>query len=226
MRFLRGTNYKSLSLIKDADDCYFYWKQFERGNFSSFYWKEKNHRKYNPVDLGKAIGYKIFNTVNYLSCGYGIKPLWIFPFTLGIVIFFALIYFFVPTRISNLEEYLNSKDKIMNKLREMNIDEIKTAFNKEDFNFKRNKQNLVEHIVASIGTYELMNTLKLRSKSRYNIGFFWHCIYFSFSTFTTIGMGDWFPSGKTNKALVMIEGALGWLCLGLFITTYANILLR
>ncbi|HHJ51908.1 MAG TPA: two pore domain potassium channel family protein [Caldithrix abyssi] len=58
------------------------------------------------------------------------------------------------------------------------------------------------------------------------MNYLWNCFYFSFSTFTTVGLGDWYPTGNLNRAIVMIEGALGWLSLGLFITTYANVLLR
>lgn len=223
---LLKSNYNAFSLIKDADDCYFYWKQFERRNFWNFYWREPDTHWYDPFDVGKAIGLMIFNHVNYFSCGYGVKPLWIFPFTLFIVGLFALIYFFMPTRISNLEEHLIARDKVASKLRKLELKQIKEIFKDDEFNFKKKKQDLIEDIISSIGTDELMQRLDLMPKSRYNLDFFWYCFYFSFSTFTTIGIGDWYPSGKLNKALVMIEGALGWLCLGLFITTYANILLR
>ncbi len=223
---LLKSNYNAFSLIKDADECYFYWKQFERRNFWDFYWLEPNTHWYNPLDVARAIGLMIFNHVNYFSCGYGVKPLWIFPFTLFIVGFFALIYFFMPTRISNLEEHLIARDKVASKLRKLELKQIKEIFKDDEFNFRKKKQDLIEDIVSSMGTDELMQRLDLMPKSRYNLDFFWYCFYFSFSTFTTIGIGDWYPSGKLNKALVMIEGALGWLCLGLFITTYANILLR
>jgi len=215
-----------LSLIEDADECYFYWKQFERKNFWRLYWKEPYHHWYNPFDIAKAAGFMIFNHVNFFSCGYGVKPLWIFPFTLFIVSFFALIYFLLPTRISNLEEHLMSRDKVTQKLRTMKLSEIRGVFQVEEFNFKQKKQGLIEDIISSMGTEELLEKLNLKPKSRYRLEFFWYCFYFSFSTFTTIGIGDWYPAGKLNKALVMVEGALGWLCLGLFITTYANILLR
>lgn len=223
---LLSTNYKNFSLIQDADDSYFYWKQFERKNFWKLYWKEKHTHWYNPLHLAKALGLSIFNHVNYYSCGYGVRPLWIFPFTIFIVTLFAFIYFLMPTRISNLEQHLISKDKIAKTLRNMKLKDIKELFKADDFDFKVHKQELIEDILSSIGTDELLDKLQMRPKSKYNFGFFWYCVYFSFSTFTTIGIGDWYPSGKLNKALVMLEGALGWLCLGLFITTYANILLR
>jgi hypothetical protein len=210
----------------DADGFYYTWKQIERQRYFSEFWKDKSHKKYNPLHISESILYSGFNFINWLSCGYGVKPLWIFPFSFFIISLFAIVYFFVPQRISNLEEHLISKDKIIKRLREMKIEAIREVFWEEDFNFNTHKQDLIEDITSSIGTDELAEMLNLRQTSRYNMEFFWHCFYFSFSTFTTIGIGDWYPSGKLNKAIVMIEGALGWLCLGLFITTYANILLR
>ena len=140
--------------------------------------------------------------------------------------FFCVDLFLYAQKISNLEEHLLSQNKITKRLRSLTKEEIKKIFKKDDFDFESSKQGLIEDITSSIGSDELLEKLGLLPKSRYNASFFWYCFYFSFSTFTTIGIGDWYPSGKLNKALVMLEGALGWLCLGLFITTYANILLR
>ncbi|MBN1970237.1 MAG: transposase [Candidatus Delongbacteria bacterium] len=41
-----------------------------------------------------------------------------------------------------------------------------------------------------------------------------------------LGKHETSPSYFGSKTIVIIQGELGWLCLGLFITTYANILLR
>ena len=131
----------------------------------------------------------------------------------------------MPTSISSLEEHLVSRDKISKSFEKKTKEEIEDIFKEYDFNFAQNKQGLIEDAISSLSTDELMAKLSLAPKHRLNLSFLWYCIYFSFSTFTTIGIGDWYPAGKTNKALVMIEGAIGWLCLGLFITTYANILL-
>jgi hypothetical protein len=223
---LLSSNYKSLALIEDADNCYFYWKQYEKENFWRMYWKQEATNWYNPLHVFRGLGYTLFNKVNYYSCGYGIKPLWILPFTLFIVSFFALIYFLMPTSISSIEEHLISRDKISKKLKDKQIEQLRLEFNEYDFDFNQNKQGLIEDIISSLSSSELMEKLGLKPKSKYNLSFFWYCFYFSFSTFTTIGIGDWYPTGRWNKLLVMIEGALGWLCLGLFITTYANILLR
>ena len=210
----------------EADDFYYEWKQIERRYFWKDFWKNRHKKWYNPLHLFESVLYHSFNWLNWFSCGYGVKPLWIFPFAFLIVCLFAIIYFFIPQKISNLEEHLISKDKITKKLRKMDKDKIKELFKDDDFDFGTHKQDLIEDITSSIGTDELSERLDLKSKSRYSLDFLWHCFYFSFSTFTTIGIGDWYPSGKLNKAIVMLEGSLGWLCLGLFITTYANILLR
>ena len=219
-------SYKYLSFIDEADKSYFYWKEYERENYWEYFWAEESTHWYNPADVITALWYSVFNFVNYYSCGYGVKPLWIFSFTGIIVLLIATVYFFVPTRISNLADHLMAKNKIMSHLRDFDKDNLKQLFGKDDFDFNQPKMSIIEDIGSAISTDELLERLSLVPKSRYNFTFYWHCIYFSFSTFTTIGIGDWYPTGKLNKALVMLEGAIGWLCLGLFITTYANILLR
>ncbi len=54
---------------------------------------------------------------------------------------------------------------------------------------------------------------------------FWHCLYFSVVTFTTLGYGDFRPLGKF-RYLAMTEGILGWLTMALFLVTLANVWLR
>jgi hypothetical protein len=49
--------------------------------------------------------------------------------------------------------------------------------------------------------------------------------YFSMVTFTTVGYGDWYPTDKYRK-FVMIEGLLGWLTLALFLVTLASVMIR
>lgn len=88
-----------------------------------------------------------------------------------------------------------------------------------------NKQLLIEEITFSLSSKEvikLAGIFMLKSK----LAQFWNCFYFSFSTFTAIGVGDWYPRNAFTKFLVMLEGALGWISLGLFITSYGNLLLR
>jgi hypothetical protein len=54
---------------------------------------------------------------------------------------------------------------------------------------------------------------------------FWDAFYFSVTTFTTVGYGDWYPIDR-YRIVVMIEGVLGWLLLALFIVTLANVMIR
>ncbi len=199
-----------------ADDCYYEYKQFERKNYARLA-EEAAIFKFPKI---------LFHNLNWISCGYGIKPLRIFPFAFLAVLLFALFYFLTPQPISNLEEHLVSGDKLKKRLGKLSHEQLKELFRHYDFNFKKHKQDLIDDIISSIGVEELSNLLGVKSPSRYTFDYFWKCFYFSFSTFTTVGLGDWYPSGNLNRTIVMLEGALGWLCLGLFITTYANVLLR
>jgi len=54
---------------------------------------------------------------------------------------------------------------------------------------------------------------------------FGDAFYFSMVTFTTVGYGDWYPTDKYRK-FVMIEGLVGWLTLALFLVTLANVMIR
>jgi hypothetical protein len=54
---------------------------------------------------------------------------------------------------------------------------------------------------------------------------FWDALYFSTSTFTTLGSVDWYPRDNFRK-LVTLEGLLGWIALGIFMATLTNILIR
>ncbi len=199
-----------------ADDCYYEWKQFERQNFL----------KLSDAPFIFKLPETIFHHLNWISCGYGIKPLRIFPFAVMIVFLFALVYFVTPEPISNLEQQLISIDKIKMALNKLSPEALQKRFTDYDFDFEKHKQDLIDDIVSSIDKEELSRLLDLQAASRYNLNYLWNCFYFSFSTFTTVGLGDWYPAGNLNRAVVMVEGALGWLSLGLFITTYANVLLR
>jgi hypothetical protein len=53
----------------------------------------------------------------------------------------------------------------------------------------------------------------------------WDAVYFSINTFTTLGSADWYPRDNFRK-LVTLEGLCGWIFLGIFMATLANILIR
>ena len=49
--------------------------------------------------------------------------------------------------------------------------------------------------------------------------------YFSVSTFTNAGYGDWYPKDHYRK-YVIVEGILGWLFLALLVVTLANVMIK
>jgi len=66
--------------------------------------------------------------------------------------------------------------------------------------------------------------LKLKENDDSRVSF-WDAFYFSVTTFTTVGYGDWYPEDRYRK-FVMIEWVLGWLLLALFLVTLANVMIR
>jgi uncharacterized protein YjbI with pentapeptide repeats len=82
-------------------------------------------------------------------------------------------------------------------------------------------------IIVFAFVYKLGNGIKrLKSKENGdNRVSFWDAFYFSVTTFTTVGYGDWYPEDRYRK-FVMIEGVLGWLLLALFLVTLANVMIR
>ena len=74
--------------------------------------------------------------------------------------------------------------------------------------------------------YWLRNGIRrLKDEDEDNRVSFGDALYFSMVTFTTVGYGDWYPTDKYRK-FVMIEGLLGWLLLALFLVTLANVMIR
>lgn len=51
---------------------------------------------------------------------------------------------------------------------------------------------------------------------------FWRSLYLSFITFTTVGYGDFYPTGA-GRALAALEGLMGYLVLGILASTAASL---
>jgi hypothetical protein len=51
---------------------------------------------------------------------------------------------------------------------------------------------------------------------------FWDCVYFSVITITTVGYGDFYPSGPHARVIASIEALSGYIILGLFISSLSN----
>jgi uncharacterized protein YjbI with pentapeptide repeats len=82
-------------------------------------------------------------------------------------------------------------------------------------------------IIVFALVYKLGNgirRLKLKENGDSRVSF-WDAFYFSVTTFTTVGYGDWYPIDRYRIA-VMIEGILGWLLLALFIVSLASVMIR
>jgi len=128
--------------------------------------------------------------------------------------------------ILNYLEHIKFENIIKNKLSKLTMDELRSKFKiVEDDDEQQDKMKMIEKIIFELPRLEIINMAKLKFIKN-KITLFWSCFYFSFCTFTTIGVGDWYPRNSISKCLVMLEGALGWICLGLFITSYGSQLLR
>jgi len=84
----------------------------------------------------------------------------------------------------------------------------------------KNKKTPVRVYWKEPGIYRLLDAIEKKL-----IVSFWHALYFSTSTFTTLGSGEWYPQDNYRK-WVTLEGLLGWIMLGIFMATLANILIR
>ncbi|MCF8296654.1 MAG: potassium channel family protein [Saprospiraceae bacterium] len=210
------SNLKRMNMLEDADDCHYVSRDYLRKN----YWKDSDANIFTRAF--KAL----FYFVDWISTGYGTKPLRIFPYALCVIILFAIIYYMNPESINNLHEHIEFKNILTNKLSKLTYESLKEKFSHVLGEEKADdKVKLIEQIMQSLDSKEIVK-LSGVSIIRSKLTQFWNCFYFSFSTFTTIGVGDWYPRNSFTKLLVMMEGALGWISLGLFITSYGNLLLR
>lgn len=226
-------NFQRLGQLNDADDCYFEYKEIERRSEDS------------PI-------MKLFDTFNYFSCGYGVRPLWTFRFAFFLVLFFALVYFFIPNSLGDLEEEI-----FESRYWGMSVAELHSCCERYglDHENSENKEDMIRWLLqARIHPRKIKNkapsprtawirriffrssrrstfapdvdihrdeTLRRQLLHKFAIS-----VYFSLDTFVTLGHSDTYPKTTFTRMTAMLEGICGWLCLGLFITTYANQLLR
>ncbi|KAF5431075.1 hypothetical protein C5S36_11390 [Candidatus Methanophagaceae archaeon] len=80
-------------------------------------------------------------------------------------------------------------------------------------------------IIVFALVYKLGNGIKRLKGNDDNRVSFWDAFYFSVTTFTTVGYGDWYPIDR-YRIVVMIEGVFGWLLLALFLVTLANVMIK
>ncbi|MDP8322903.1 MAG: potassium channel family protein, partial [Candidatus Stygibacter australis] len=202
--------------LDDVDDCHYASHDYLRKN----YWKDSDAGFLNRIFK------TLFYYVDWISTGYGTQPLRIFPYALVVIFVFAFVYFLKPDYISNLHEHIEFENIIKNKLSILTMDELRFKFKiVEGEDEQLDKMKMIEKIIFELPRLEIIKVAKLKFIKN-KIILFGNCFYFSFCTFTTIGVGDWYPRNILSKCLVMIEGALGWISLGLFITSYGNLLLR
>jgi hypothetical protein len=200
---------------QEADDCHYESKEYQRKN----YFKDSN------TDFFSKTAKTMFYYIDWISTGYGTKPLRIFPYSIIVILIFAFIYFLKPDSIENLHEIMRLDKLVKYKLKSLPLEELKKKFASIKVEDIDNKDELINYIFIKLKTRKIVKLAKMPIlKDR--LTQLWTCIYFSFCTFTTIGVGDWYPRSNFSKLLVILEGALGWISLGLFITAYGNLLLR
>ena len=70
-----------------------------------------------------------------------------------------------------------------------------------------------------------INRLVKKDENNYQKASWKDALYFSLTTFTTVGYGDWYPEDNMRK-WATLEGLLGWITLGIFMATLTIVLIR
>lgn len=209
-------SYKKFAQYDDADTVYY--------NFRKEFQAEKKW-----YELSKWI-----DLVSLFTCGYGVKPLNTLYFGGFLIIVFSIIYATGP-RISI---YYN--DNIPTSL----LPYLENSFesNKDKMKFLRTttwyKYLLTYPKCVCLGkikdkTINLclylegsgIDVLIEKNKAKKSKVSFKDALYFSITTFTTVGYGNWYPKENFRK-WATLEGLLGWIMLGIFMATLTTVMIR
>jgi hypothetical protein len=209
------SNLKRQNKLEDADECHYMARDYLRKN----YWRDSDAGIFNRAFT------TIFYYVDWLSTGYGTQPLRVFPFAFCVILIFAVLYFIKPDYISDLHKTIDYKKIVQEKLGKLTAEELQLKFPEIFVEEVIPEDQLLEKIASELSEMEIIK-LVIPSFIKNKSDEFWNCIYFSFCAFITSGVVKYYPRKSVTKFLVMAEGALGLICLGLFIASYVNLLLR
>jgi len=213
-------NFREMEQFEDADDAYYQYRRLSQAN------KNWSFSKLGDVFM-------------WLSCGYGVRP-WRAPAWGVIIIFiFGLIYmpgtlnFWPFTFFDWLRESGIRRLKESDKGDEQDASCCEVLYSSIALltmiglillfcNLGVKPHYTAILAVAMLLIYALIyrgNNINKRDAS------FCDAFYFSVTTFTTLGYGDWYPKDR-YRMFVMIEGLVGWIILALFLVTLANVMIR
>ncbi len=163
--------YNDRGRYADADVVYYNYRQSklrkEKWNDSEFWW----------------------DFLSWLTCGFGVKPLYTIFFGIAVIFLFSGIY--------------------------VNPICLKSLTANVYWDIKSNK----------ILPFALKNPGIVRDRDQDQKIYLTDIIYYSFGCFTFMSHDNWYPRDSFKK-LVALEGALGWLILGIFMATLSKVIIR
>ncbi|MDR4504497.1 MAG: potassium channel family protein [Candidatus Scalindua sp.] len=186
-------------------------------------WERKNYPAWEKLPVSPFIW--IFNNLNWLICGFGVRPLRIFPTGGVIIIVFALLYYLLnPTGLQLLRDPARKFVEVYPSQFIISVFKLSSKFFSSCEVKVQNKHKIYSVPMFFLFLKKCIITIKKECDKPFDSALF-QCIYFSATTFSTLGFGDIDPCRPATQMLATIQSLLGWFCLGLFVTTYANVLL-